>query len=100
MSDTAEAMYRQLSFGCFQSHQSLALDESESIAIKNGRELSRKQISTKIVKSLLGEITIKRFRCCSSKNGSYYPLDAFLNLVSSSFFHELRRRIAIEATKG
>ena len=129
MSDTAEALYRQLSFGCFQSHQSLALDEAESIGIKNGCELSRKflqdvinglgdgnigpflqttdghllnrkQISTRIVKTPLGEINIKRFRCCSSENNNYYQLDAFLNLASSSFSHELRRRIAIEATKG
>jgi len=47
----------------------------------------------RIIKIVLGEIKVKRFEDYLSQKNSQYPLDADLNLSSSSFSHKLRRRI-------
>jgi hypothetical protein len=66
----------------------------------DGEKLNRKRLRERQVITLLGTIHLERVGYYSKEVNSQFPLDAYLNLSTTSYSHKLRKRVAIETARG
>lgn len=66
----------------------------------DGVERTHHRPGGRILESIFGRVHVRRMGYSARGVESLYPLDAELNLPSESYSHGVRRRLAIEASKG
>ena len=72
----------------------------EDVIDANSVRLRHKRIMSRTIHTLFGTVTLQRFGYSTRGHSVVYPLDATLNLPSSSFSYPLQKLLIREAAKG
>lgn len=98
LEERGREMLRQLMQGWLEE-QAEATPEGE-VVDADGQQRTRTRDHERHLKTVFGEVTVERVGYPAEGKSSLHPLDGQLNLPPELYSHELRRRVAEEASKS
>jgi hypothetical protein len=99
---TLEEKGRELMRKLLEAHLDLRSPGAAAGPVRNtaGETQSRTQLHGRQLETIFGSVTVSRTGYGAEGKPSLHPLDGALNLPVEKYSHEVRRRVAIEASKN